>query len=174
MKVSMKTMIPAAMLTLSAMTFASCSSEKQNKEEKNKIELAPYDSTKANLPIIDGNNVIYRNTDGDIVTVQSDDDADGQITQSLYKAIRKFSTAENPNITESGKFYSEVSKYIPKNYQTGLYNSNAHNGYHALVQGFFDQLYNIHAEDDSPEGSTITVDEYTQMMDAWSSTGIRK
>ena len=176
MNVSMRTMIPTATIALSASALSNFGSRSGNevKEIKNKIELAPYDSTKANLPIIDGDKVIFRNTDGDIVTVKSADDADGQITQSLYKAVRKFSTPENPNITESGKFYSEVSKYIPKNYQTGLYSSNAHNGYHALVQGFFDQLYNIHAEDDSPGGTTITVKEYTEMMDAWSSTGIRE
>ena len=174
MNVSMKTMIPATMIALSAFTMASCgdkSNNEVNETQINKVELAPYDSTKANLPIIEGDRVIFRNQDGDIVTITSDDDADGQITQSLYKAIRKFSTYEKPNITESTKFYAEVSKNIPKNYQSGLYNSSTHNSYHALIQGFLNKLFGIYAEDDSEGGTTITVNEYTQMMDAWSSTG---
>ena len=176
MNVSMRTLIPTATIALSAMAMSGCGSKSNNevKETQNKIELAPYDSTKANLPIIEGDKVIFRNQDGDIVTVKSDDDADGQITQSLYKAIRKFSTPENPNITEPTKFYTEVSKYIPKNYQSGVYNSSTHNSYHALVQGFLNKLFDIYAEDDSEAGTTITVNEYTEMMDAWSSTGIRE
>ena len=176
MNVSMRTMIPAAIMAVSAITMASCGSKSNNnaKETINKVQLAPYDSTKANLPVIEGDRITYRNEDGDIVTVKSDDDADGQITQSLYKAVRKFSTPEKPNITEPTKFYAEVSKNIPKNYQSGVYNSSTHNSYHALVQGFLNKLFDIYAEDDSEAGTTITVKEYTEMMDAWSSTGIRE
>ena len=184
MKVSLKTMIPATMMALSAMTMSSCigcgtpvkEKEKERTEQISNYaaQIAPFDTAKANLPIIEGDRVIFRNEDGDIITIKSDDDAGGQITQSLYKAIRKFSTPENPNITSSEKFYSEISKYIPKNFQSGIYNSNVHNGYHELIQGFLNKLFDIYAEDDSEGGTTITVREYTQMMDAWSSTGVRE
>jgi hypothetical protein len=33
------------------------------------------------------------------------------------------------------------------------------------------ELVDIYTDGDSEKGKTITVNEYTQMMDAWSSTG---
>ena len=114
MNLSIKTIIPTAIHTLSAMMLSSCGNEVKNgvnnNTKPNKVELAPSDSTKANLPIIDGDRVTFRNADGYIVSIKNDE---GQ-TLALYKAINKFSTKEKPNITESKKIFTEVSKNIPK------------------------------------------------------------
>lgn len=175
MKISMKTMIPTTMLALSAMSVSSCGREKNNNitnNTKNKVELAQYDSTKANLPVIDGDIITYRNINGDIVSIKNDK---GQ-TLALYKAINKFSTKENPNITESKKFFTEVTKNIPKTQNRGFIDESsvvrATNLLHSTI--LFNELYDIFTDEDSEKGETITVNEYTQMMDAWSSTGIRE
>ncbi len=169
MNVSLKTMIPATMMALSAMTFASCGSktEKAVKSKEIKTELpVPFDSANANLPVIDGNRIIYRNTDGDVVSIKNDE---GQ-TLALYKAIKKFSTREKPNITETDKFFTEVSKNIPKT--DNLKDTHAINLLHSTI--LFNELFDLFTEDDSDGGKTITVNEYTHMMDAWSSTGIKE
>lgn len=175
MKVSVKTIIPTTMLALSTMAITSCGSKTNsniNKNTINKMELAPYDSTKANLPIIDGDRITFRNTDGDIVSIKNDE---GQ-TLALYKAINKFSTKENPNITESKKFFTEVSKNIPKTdntIMTSHYGTiRATNLLHSTM--LFNELFDLFTDENSEKGDTITVNEYTQMMDAWSSTGIKE
>ena len=38
----------------------------------------------------------------------------------------------------------------------------------------FNELFDLFTDEDSEKGETITVNEYTQMMDAWSSTGVRE
>ena len=179
MNVSMKTMIPTAMLALSAMTLSSCGSKTNsniNKNTINKMELAPYDSTKANLPVIDGDKVTYRNTDGDVISISISSEAYKNRMTSLYKAIIKFSAKENPNITEPEKFYTEVEKNIPKNFNAGstVYQEQIYSQYGLHSSILLENLYNKFTAPDSEQGKTITVNEYTQMMDAWSSTGIRE
>lgn len=180
MKLSMKTAIPATMVALSAMTVAGCGSKINSETNKNKIELAPYDSTKQNLPIINDNKVTYRNMDGDIVTIQSMETKNSRYSKlmtSLYKAINKFSTKENPNITNPDGFYVEVEKNIPKSFKSEsipdeydeLYALKSLQASHMLSE-----LVDMFTEDDSEDGKNISVNEYTQMMDAWSSLGIKE
>ena len=174
-KNTMYTMIPTTMLALSAMVFSINSNQAKNNvnnNQKNKVELAQYDSTKANLPVIDGDRVTFRNADGDIVSIKND----GGQTLALYNAINKFSTKENPNITESKKFFTEVSKNIPKVEDASMINNyrivRATNLLHSTM--LFNELFDLFTDEDSEKGKTITVNEYTQMMDAWSSTGVRE
>lgn len=111
MKVSMKAMIPTTMLALSAMAVSSYGSKVNNdvnNNPKNKVELASFDSTKANLPIIDGNKVTYRNTDNDVVSIRAG--LFEENTLALYKAINKFFTKENPNITEPENSMQKLKK----------------------------------------------------------------
>ncbi len=175
MKVSMKTMIPTTMLALSAMAVSSCGSKVNNdvnNNPKNKVKLASFDSTKANLPIIDGNKVTYRNTDNDVVSIRAG--LFEENTLALYKAINKFSTKENPNITEPEKFYAEVEKNIPKNSLNDVLQVQAQALVGMQCSNLLDELVDIYTDGDSEKGKTITVNEYTQMMDAWSSTGVRE
>ncbi len=172
MNVSMRTILPSAMFAFSALTLAGCGNNKiQNAHEsaKSKVIPAAYDSTKANLPIIDGDKVTYRNTDGDVVTIKSG--LYKENTLALYKAINKFSTIENPNITEPEKFYAEVEKNIPKNSLNDVLQTQAQALVGMQCSNLLAELVDIYTDGDSEKGKTITVNEYTQMMDAWSSTG---
>ena len=77
MNVSLKTFVPAVAALTVAVGAVGCSKDKQQPvvENYNSIELAPYDSTKANLPIIrkenKGYKVTFRTTENEIKTVDA-------------------------------------------------------------------------------------------------------
>ena len=175
MNVSMKTMIPTAMLALSAMTLSSCGSDKKNNvndSTKNKVELAQFDSTKANLPVFQNNKIVFRTDYGEIKTVSSN----SQSVVALYKAITNLSTPEKPNIEDVNGFYTAVQSNISKNRYKDWSTEDIRGITEVLhsnnITIFFDKLFNMFTAADSDGGKTITVKEYTQMMDAWSSTGV--
>lgn len=120
------------------------------------------DFSKPNLPVIDEEKVSYRNVDGDVIEISAD-----KRTKSLYQAINKFSTNKNPDIDDVEAFYCEVEK-DNKNY--GIMEFDATIRTTLVLQ----KLYDMFTAPDSEGGKTITVKEYTHMMDAWSSTGYNK
>lgn len=150
----------ASTVALAAIGTASCS--KVNSGESVKAETIlqsqkPMDFTKPNLLVIDGDKVTYRNVDGDVVEIEN-----RLRTHSLYKAINKYSTVENPNIDDVEGFYCEVEKNnIP------TYGQNKDLSARSTI--LLKNLYDMFTAPDSEGGKTITVKEYTHMMEAWSS-----
>ncbi len=134
-----------------------------------------------NLPRISSNLIQYRNLSGNVVNVKVVDNA----TVSLYKAIQKYSNANSPDIKDIGGFYADVESNISKNQRDKtdrptVYASNYHvNGQsvialrHLQCSIMFNKLFDIFTSPKSEGGENITVNEYTKMMDAWSSTGVR-
>lgn len=152
------------------------SSQEQIKNLENKYSDS-LDFSKPNLPRITHDYIFYRNSEGKLVTVNNNTKY-GCPVQSLYSAIAKMSTPEKPNIEDTDKFFVEVEKNIKKspigeaqcydllNIQTALNNTQA--------SDLFNRLFNMFTTPDSDGGKTITVKEYTYMMDAWSSTQMEK
>lgn len=150
------------------------------KEQIENLEKSSSDSldfSKPNLPQITQDNIFYRNSEGKLVTVNNQTKY-GCPVQSLYSAIAKMSTPEKPNIEDTDKFFIEVEKNIKKspigeaqcydllNIQMALNNTQA--------SDLFNRLFSMFTAPDSDGGKTITVKEYTYMMDAWSSTQVEK
>ena len=159
--------------------MTSCANSKSTQEENVKTEVVVkpsfaqhlekdiFESTKPNLPIIEGDSIAFKNTDNEVIKIK--DDRYGYIS-SLYKAILKHSTNEQPNIVDTEKFYMDVEKNFSKKAfsDSPAINSALESGYIA-ISNMFDRLYRVVTDDRSQEGKTITVEEYTNMMDTWSS-----
>lgn len=151
----------ASTLALATLGTASCSKESSNETIKTETVLQPQkpmDFTKPNFPAIHGNKVTYRNIEGDIVEF----DLETSPKAALYKAINKYSTTENPNIDDVEGFYCEVEK----NNRTPF---NDMKFFSIRSTILLKNLYDMFTAPDSESGKTITVKEYTHMMDAWSS-----
>ncbi len=122
--------------------------------------------------------VQYKNLEGDIVKVGVLDKA----TTSLYTAVQKYSKNGTQDITDIGGFYAEVESNIPKN-ETEAEDMFAEpqiavnigqlmvGNRHERCSKLFNKLFELFTSAKSEKGDTITVNEYTKMMDAWSSTG---
>ncbi|MCM1004301.1 MAG: hypothetical protein NC408_08175 [Candidatus Gastranaerophilales bacterium] len=157
----------ASTMALAAMGTVSCSKSDSNSNESPQMTVLksnkPMDFSKPNLPMVEQSGGIYchkisyRNVDGDVVEIETRD----QNKTSLYNAIKKYSTNENPNIDDVEAFYCEVEKQNAA--RGGYYDRSARNT--LLLKN----LYDIFTKPDSEGGKTITVKEYTHMMDAWSS-----
>ena len=134
---------------------------------KQHLENDIFEPTKPNLPIIEGDSIAFRNSDNEVIKIK--DDKYGYIS-SLYKAILKHSTKVQPNIVDTEKFYMDVEKNFSKRAfsDSPAINSALESGYIA-ISNMFDRLYRVVTDDRSQEGKTITVEEYTNMMDTWSS-----
>lgn len=171
------TLMALAALAVSSTALFSCGDGSKAREEKinteivtnfaNSLEHDVFESSKPNLPIIEGDNIAFKNTDNEVIKIK--DDRYGYIS-SLYKAILKHSTNEQPNIVDTEKFYMDVEKNFSKKAfsDSPAINSALESGYIAITN-MFDRLYRVVTDDRSQEGKTITVEEYTNMMDTWSS-----
>ena len=123
----------------------------------NSLEHDVFEPSKPNLPIIEGDNIAFKNTDNEVIKIK--DDRYGYIS-SLYKAILKHSTNEQPNIVDTEKFYMDVEKNFSKKAfsDSPAINSALESGYIA-ISNMFDRLYRVVTDDRSQEGKTITVEE---------------
>ena len=136
-----------------------------------------------NCPLITNNYIQYKNLAGEVQTVGIVDEA----TISLYSAIQKYTSHNEPDIVDITSFYTDVEKNISKN-ETGIsdYHIRRSNDIedinknlkisiattrHLQCSNLFNKLYDMFTAPNSEKGATITVNEYTKMMDAWSSTG---
>ena len=136
-----------------------------------------------NCPLITNNYIQYKNLTGEEQTVGIIDEA----TISLYSAIQKYTSRKEPNIVDITSFYTDVEKNISKNeIGNSNYNIRRTNDIedinknlkisiattrHLQCSNLFNKLYDMFTAPNSEKGDTITVNEYTKMMDAWSSTG---
>jgi len=119
------------------------------------------------LPIIEGDSIAFRNTDNEVIKIK--DDRYSYIS-SLYKAILKHSTKVQPNIVDTEKFYMDVEKNFSKRaFSSRTAVNSALESEYIAISNMFDRLYRVVTDDRSQEGKTITVEEYTNMMDTWSS-----
>ena len=171
--------LAAGISAICAGLMTSCTNSKPTQEESIKTEVVVkpsfatplekdiFEPTKPNLPIIEGDSIAFRNSDNEVIKIK--DDRYGYIS-SLYKAILKHSTNEQPNIVDTEKFYMDVEKNFSKKAfsDSPAINSALESGYIA-ISNMFDRLYRVVTDDRSQEGKTITVEEYTNMMDTWSS-----
>ena len=136
---------------------------------------------KPNIPRINSNVIQYRNLSGKVVNVRVVDDA----TISLYKSIQKYSNVNSPDINDIGGFYADVESNISKVQwdesddwaaKSRIYDATSQAVValrHLQCSTMFNKLFDIFTSPNSEGGENITVNEYTKMMDAWSSTGIR-
>ena len=136
---------------------------------------------KPNIPRINSNVIQYRNLSGKVVNVRVVDDA----TISLYKSIQKYSNVNSPDINDIGGFYADVESNISKVQwdesddwaaKSRIYDATSQAVValrHLQCSTMFNKLFDIFTSPKSEGGENITVNEYTKMMDAWSSTGIR-
>ena len=116
------------------------------------------------------NFIQYRNLEGKTVKVEIID----QATKSLYKAIQKYSPNGTEDIVDIGGFYTDVESQISKNISSamcGFHPKLLTSIRHIHCSQLFSKLFDIFTAPESEKGRTITVKEYTKMMDAWSSTG---
>ena len=192
-----KTLAVATPLAISALALTGCNSNDNNKasqsvskdyssmpiEQKYAAKSEEkIDNNKPNLPRRVNSDIIqYRNLLGKPVDVKIVDDA----TISLYSAIQKHSTKNSPEIKDIGGFYADVESNISKaqkdesdymNVQGSIYDLNGQNVValrHLQCSNMFNKLFDIFTSPKSEGGENITVNEYTKMMDAWSSTGIK-
>lgn len=165
MKIGLRTAVPVVGVGLLAMaTIGVC--KKNNNESNESVRIGVrqsnrvLDLNKTNLPKINGDVVEFTNTDGNQVKVKG-----SSITKSLYQAIKKFSKPENPTIDDVESFYSEVEKNIPKANLTLIGYSQS-----KLASDLFSRMYDNYTLENSDSGKSISVKEYTEMMDAWTST----
>ena len=136
---------------------------------------------KPNIPRISSNVIQYRNLSGKVVNVKVVDNA----TISLYKAIQKYSNVNSPDINDIGGFYADVESNISKvqldessdwGVKSRIYDVTSQAVValrHLQCSTMFNKLFDIFTSPKSEGGENITVNEYTKMMDAWSSTGIK-
>lgn len=193
----LKTLAVATPLAISALAITGCHSNDNNKVSQSVSKDYSYmpieqkynakseekiDNNKPNLPRRVNSDIIqYRNLSGKLVDVKIVDDA----TISLYSAIHKHSTKSSPEIKDIGGFYADVESNISKAQYDESDNMTAQgsisklNGQsvialrHLQCSTMFNKLFDIFTSPKSEGGENITVNEYTKMMDAWSSTGIR-
>lgn len=193
----LKTLAAATPLAISALAITGCHSNDNNKvsqyvskdyssmpiEQKyNAKSEEKIDNNTPNLPRRVNSDIIqYRNLSGKLVDVKIVDDA----TISLYSAIHKHSTKNSPEIKDIGGFYTDVESNISKaqydesdnmTAQGSIYELNGQNVValrHLQCSTMFNKMFDIFTSPNSEGGENITVNEYTKMMDAWSSTGIR-
>ena len=128
----------------------------QNSDPQLTTTTSLLDTTKPNLPTIAKTYIGFKSLNGDEICI-----ARGVYADALYKAVIATSTNEEPNITDVGRFYAEVEKNIPggvsENDLLRIRN----------VTNRFKNLFDLFTHPDSKEGRTITVEEYTSMMEAW-------
>ena len=158
--------------------------ERQTYEKNDSSKTTQQERTvyrKPNIPRINSNVIQYRNLSGKVVNVRVIDDA----TISLYKAIQKYSNSYSPDIKDIGGFYADVESNISKvqldesndwAVKSRIYDVTSQAVValrHLQCSTMFNKLFDIFTSPNSEGGENITVNEYTKMMDAWSSTGIR-
>lgn len=193
----LKTLAVATPLAISALAITGCHSNDNNKVSQSVSKDYSYmpieqkynakseekiDNNKPNLPRRVNSDIIqYRNLSGKLVDVKIVDDA----TISLYSAIHKHSTKSSPEIKDIGGFYADVESNISKaqydesdktTVEASICDLNGQNVValrHLQCSTMFNKLFDIFTSPNSEGGENITVNEYTKMMDAWSSTGIR-
>lgn len=162
--------IVGSAVALSTLALSGCDKKSSSKENniagKELVSTDSIDLTKPNLPLIDGNKISYKRLNGENVTlkIESYPSLKNIAAASLYKTISKMSTQQQPNIEDVEEFYVEFEKNNDK--------SNSINEARLpQIQAsmMFDNLFRLFTAPDSDRGKTITVKEYTQMMDAWSS-----
>ena len=130
-------------------------------------ENKPLDFTSPNLPVFVDEKTIYKNQEGDVIVLDKRDD----VMTSLYQAIEKHSTDKSPDIEEPEAFYVDVQKNILKGAPTFGILFTISKGIREMQSTLlFNKLYDMFTAQDSDKGKTISVKEYTMMMDAWSST----
>ena len=167
----LKPLVLATAVTAAALTTTSCGATKTNNQEldQDTVELTTLkkgklDLSKPNLPEINEDYIYYKNLDGDVFEVFVERGYNKpEAIGSLYKAIKKMSTEESPNIKDVGRFYAEVESNI-----MAYYSSSGPDMLHTTQK--LKNLFDVYTHPDSEEGRTITVEEYTNMMHAWSST----
>ncbi len=195
----LKPLSVATPLAISALALAGCHSSHNNRtceeqaivedcnsvtaeREYNAESNQKVDANKPNLPRLINSNIIqYRNLSGNLVNVRVVDNA----TISLYSVITKHSTEDSPEIEDIGGFYADVEANISKaqcdesdnmTAQSSIYDLSGQNVIalrHLQCSTMFNKLFDIFTSPKSEGGENITVNEYTKMMDAWSSTGVR-
>lgn len=123
-----------------------------------------YSNTRPNLPMISKDFIQYRNLSGEIINVEVNDNT----TISLYKAIQQHSNINSPDITDIGSFYADVESNIIKNPEHRTPRGQLSTMHCSIL---LNKLIELFTSPKSEKGDTITVNEYTKMMDAWRSTG---
>lgn len=155
-------------LSLGALALNGCSNGKflNNNENTKTTKVDSIDLTKPNKPLIEGNKISYKKLDGELVTLRTETGLQIKNTAatSLYKTISSMSTEQKPNIDDVEKFYVEFEKNNDKS--SGINEARLPQIQASML---FNNLFKLFTAPDSDGGNTITVKEYTQMMDAWSS-----
>ncbi|MBR1775857.1 hypothetical protein IJ750_02120 [bacterium] len=155
---SIKAMIVAGSIALASQALSSCSGAQNNKSdsfEKQKIEktdtiekTTPIDLSKPNLPEINGRYVNFKDLNGKTIKIETD-----RYTRVIYEAIKKFSTKENPDITDTHGFKLYVFDELKDDPSFNTKNMVA-----------FLELYHEATDPAKDKGDTISVKEYTNMM----------
>ena len=181
LKILPKTLKTAALAGTIGLAAAACNSGSQTqkfetqKQERIELSVKPsvdsLDLTKPNLPKITQDQISYKNSEGKIVTIKNSD-SEGCAVGALYSAILKMSTPQKPNIEDTDKFFVEVEKNIKKYPAEGSSHFFKLRETLSNIQAstLFAKLFDMFTSPDSDSGKTITVQEYTHMMEAWSST----
>ena len=162
--------IVSSAVALSTLALSGCDKKSSSKENniagKELVSTDSIDLTKPNLPLIDGNKISYKRLNGENVTlkIESYPSLKNIAAASLYKTISKMSTQQQPNIEDVEEFYVEFEKNNDKS--NGINEARLPQIQASMM---FDNLFRLFTAPDSDRGKTITVKEYTQMMDAWSS-----
>lgn len=156
--------IAAGITTLACAGFNSCSKKHSYKPQLEQTD--SINTKKPNIPLIGKDSIYYRGLDGKVKNV-----ANSEEIASLYNAISKMSTNENPNIANSEDFYIEVQKNIQgekEEKNVWVQPRIEKNIFKARISEYFDNIFKLFTRPESEEGSVITVREYTKMMDAFS------
>lgn len=160
-------------LSLSALALNECSNRNfwNNNENSKAIKVDSIDLTKPNRPLVEGNKIRYKRLNGELITLRTEAGLQIKNTAatSLYKTISSMVTEQKPNIEDVEKFYVEFEKNNDKS--CGINEARLPQIQASML---FNNLFKLFTNPDSDGGKTITVKEYTQMMDAWSSFGIKK
>lgn len=162
-----KTALSAVIVSTLAINSCNKSISKENNTQTNVVDkFDSIDTTKPNLPLIDGNKISYKRLNGEYVTlkIESYPSLKDIAAASLYKTISKMSTQQQPNIEDVEGFYVEFERNNDKS--NGINEARLPQIQASMM---FDNLFRLFTAPDSDRGKTITVKEYTQMMDAWSS-----
>ena len=170
----LKTLAVATPLTISALALTSCQSNDNNKVTEEQSVSKDYssmpiepkynakseekiDNNKPNLPRrIDSDIIQYRNLSGKLVNVK----VIGGFYADVETNISKAQKDKTDNMTAQGSI-------------SDLSGQNIIALRHLQCSNMFNKLFDIFTSPKSEGGEAITVKEYTKMMDAWSSTGVK-
>ena len=154
----------AGVAALTCIGLNSCSKKCDSKpiqERKDSIDI-----TKPNLPVMNKDSIYYLGLDGKLNSAINS----GEVA-AVYNAISKMSTTKNPDITDTDDFYLEVQKNIQAerdDKNTWVQPRIEKNVFKSRLSDYFDKVFQLYTKSESDGGSTITVKEYTKMMDAFS------